>query len=391
MSKFPRIRAKEARRITLYSQALMANSWPVGQTSARVLEHLTYVQIDTISVLARAHDHVLFTRIPNGQSLATLVGRGLAFEYWSHAASFLPKSEFRYSLLRKQRYLSGEYHWFRETSVHKKLRPQILKRIEKEGPLSSRDFESKNKKSGWFERSPEKQVLEQLFMEGKLMIRARNGFQKIYDLTERVFPESVSITVPTRQEFADHFVKSQILANGFMSFEDLCYLRTNWKKEIADALQRGIDSKRISTLEVEGGEYFCWTDNWEKTMEASKSAKFRTLILSPFDNLLIRRKRFERLFGFPYVLECYVPEKKRKWGYFCLPVILEGEMVALLDIRVDRKKRDYECKKFHSIDPKKKKEIWKRLEPTLESLVQFSLKLGEKNFISCEEENPSLA
>lgn len=375
MSKNLRLRSAEARRITLYSQALMRGSSPVVRTSETILEHLTYVQIDTISVLARAHDHILFSRMPEGESLASMVTKGMAFEYWSHAASYLPRTHFRYSLLRKQSYLSGETHWFRETAEHKKLRPIILKKIEREGPLSLRDFASKKARSGWFERSPEKQVLEQLFMEGKLMISARKGFQKIYDLTERVFPESVSLNVPSTQEFADHFVRSQLLAHGFFSFEDLCYLRTSIKKEIQESLRSGLEKNLVSRLEVEGREYFCWTEGFEKTLEEAKRAKFRTLILSPFDNLVIRRKRFQQLFGFPYVLECYVPEKKRKWGYFCLPILIDGEVAGLVDLRVDRKNRGYELKNFHVLEKKKKKEIWKQLESPLEDLVNFSLNL----------------
>ncbi len=391
MSKILRLRSAEARRITLYSQALMGNSAPVARTSEAVLEHLTYVQIDTISVIARAHDHVLFSRIPEGESLASMVARGVAFEYWSHAASFLPRSHFRYSLLRKQRYLSGESHWFRETNEHKKLRPMILKKIEREGPLSLRDFASQKAKSGWFERSPEKQVLEQLFMEGKLMISARKGFQKVYELTERAFPESLSLKAPSKQEFADHFVRSQLLAHGFFTLEDLCYLRTSLKKEIQESLRSGLEKNWISRVEVDGRENFYWTEGFEKSLEEAKGAKFRTLILSPFDNLVIRRKRFEQLFGFPYVLECYVPEKKRKWGYFCLPVLMEGEMVGLIDLRVDRKNRDYELKNFHVIEKKKKKEIWKKLESPIEDLVNFSLNLHARNLISCEDEIASLA
>ncbi len=373
MKKIPALTRSEARKIALYSQGLTLDSQLDEQSPAGVLEHLSYIQLDTISVIARAHDHILFTRVENGASLNQLVQQKEAFEYWSHAASYLPMRDFRFSLPRKQRFASGEWHWFQPTVTHKKLRPYILKRIEKEGPLGAKDFESTRKTSGWFDWKPAKQMLEQLFMEGKLMVKERRGFQKIYDLTERVVPEGVDQRPPTKSEFADHLVESHLRAHGLMNLEEISYLRPYLRQEIRESVKRGIQENWLMPIEVEDRERVALREDWDQLWENAKNAKGRNILLSPFDNLVIRRKRFAELFGFNYTLECYVPEKKRKWGYFCLPALVAGEFVGLVDLKVDRKKSDYELKNFHPLEKKNKKAIWKKILPEVEKLVRFSL------------------
>ncbi len=374
MSQPTVLSSSEAKRIALYSQVLTSPSAVPKLAPAAVLGHLNYIQLDTISVIARAHDHILFTRIKQGESLNQLVQQKQAFEYWSHAASYLPMRDFRFSLPRKQRFASGEWHWFQPSGAHKKLRPHILRRIEKEGPLGAKDFDSPRKSSGWFDWKPAKQMLEQLFMEGKLMVTERRGFQKIYDLTERVVPAGVDQTMPSALELAEHLVKSHLRAHGFMNLEEIAYLRRHHRELIRETLARGVKEAWLISIQIGERESFALRESWDQLWENAKLAKARTLLLSPFDNLVIRRKRFAELFGFQYTLECYVPEKKRQWGYFCLPVLLDGDFVGLVDLKVDRKKADYELRKFHPLQKKKKQELWKKIEPEVEKLVHFSLR-----------------
>jgi uncharacterized protein len=367
----------DARRIILYSQGLMASQPSTMKTPSGVVGQLSYIQIDTISVIARAHDHILWNRHRawENSSYRDLLKDKSVFEYWSHAASYLPMKDYRFSLPRKQLFVSGKWHWFTPTTEHKKLRSIILKRIEKEGALSTKDFEApKRKKSGWFEWKPAKQMLEQLFMEGKLMIESRQGFQKIYNLTERVLPKEVDQRIPSDQEFAQYLIFSHLRAQGIMSVEEISYLRSHSKKivseECAQLLKKGI----LISVEVDKRKYLALAESWDELVRSAKSSSYRNLLLSPFDNLLIRRKRFEHLFDFSYTLECYVPEKKRKYGYFCLPAMIDGNVVGVVDLKVDRKQKNWRIASFHSVEKKQKKEILKIIHPTIDELGKFSLK-----------------
>ncbi|MEM7647038.1 MAG: crosslink repair DNA glycosylase YcaQ family protein, partial [Pseudomonadota bacterium] len=170
---------KEAQKIILQSQLLTGSR----VTPIQAIEHLGYVQIDTISVIERAHHHVMWTRCPEYQpeDLAQLVQDRKVFEYWSHAASYLPMKDYRFTLPMKKRFRSQENSWFPKNP---QLMKSVLKRIKEEGPLRSIDFkrERASKTNGWWDWKPTKKALERLFMEGKLEITRREGFQKVYDL-----------------------------------------------------------------------------------------------------------------------------------------------------------------------------------------------------------------
>jgi len=162
--------ATKLRRIALNQQGLLrAESFGRGKRAVlRAIERLGYVQIDTISVVERAHHHVLWTRVPNysPRHLEQLVSERKLFEYWYHAAAFLPMADYRFSLPR-MRQLNGERNWYKNGD--RKLMLEILARIEVEGPLRARNFEdARTSNSGWWDWKPAKQALEQLFMQGEL-------------------------------------------------------------------------------------------------------------------------------------------------------------------------------------------------------------------------------
>lgn len=144
---------EEARALSLHSQGLGSRD-AFGKGSAavlRALEHLAYVQIDTISVVERAHHHVLWNRVSDyrAEVLSELVAERKAFEYWSHAAAFLPMCEYRFTLPRKRLYATGKKHWFKATAEHKRERLRILAKLRAEGPVSIRDFPSAREKKLW--------------------------------------------------------------------------------------------------------------------------------------------------------------------------------------------------------------------------------------------------
>lgn len=338
------ISLEEARARIVFAQGLGSegNRFGAGKDGTlAALEHLSYVQIDTISVVERAHHHVLHTRVGDYQPrfLHELVSKDkTAFEYWSHAAAFLPMTDYRFSLLRKKRYADGLAHWFVPTREHKKQRKIILERLRAEGPLQIKDFERPTgAKTGWFEHTPAKQMFEQLFMEGVVMIRERKGFHKIYDLTERVLPSHVNTDLPTDEENAMYLIRAGLKTLSLANYKELSYARRLYfKTPIKKALQKMLKSGEISPIQVEGldSDYYTFTENLNHTPEF---APINTVqVLSPFDSFVIQRQRMQNFFDFNYQIECYVPEPKRKYGYFALPLLYRNQLIGLIDAKAHR-------------------------------------------------------
>jgi uncharacterized protein YcaQ len=336
----------EARSIALRAQGLEEDApWGSGEAGARkTLQHLGYVQIDTISVVERAHHHVLWSRNPayRPDDLASLIGKKQAFEYWDHAASFLPIEAYRFCLPRMQALESGKSsHWFKRDRA---MMARVLARIRAEGPLQARDFEPpEGGRAGgpWFEWKPAKRALEQLFMEGQLMIASRRGFQKVFDLTERVLPPGLDTRVPAPGELAAYLVERALRTHGIFREPEARYLRRGLDQPVAQAVRHAIESGQAREVRIQGQRnavYVASTAALE-TLSKSGARGHKARLLSPFDSFVIQRKRLRDLFSFDYLIECYVPAPKRKFGYFCLPVLWRGELVCRIDAKADRNAR----------------------------------------------------
>jgi uncharacterized protein YcaQ len=346
----PRVDQRRLRRVALQQQGLLRpQAFGRGRKAVlRALLRLGYVQIDTISVVERAHHHVLRSRVPNfvPSQLQKLVAAGDVFEYWSHAAAFLPMRDYRFSLPRKQAFRRGENHWGR--SRDKKLMADILARIEAEGPLKSRDFEQAGKGGGgWWEWKPAKQALEQLFMQGDLMVYAREGFQKTYDLPGRVLPQSVDTTMPDTREYAAHLVDTTLQAQGFTSMASISYLRKGapLRQAIRSELDERLDRGELLAVQLAEGAVFYGLP--ELLESAPARATKRVHILSPFDNALIQRDRTRQLFDFDYQVECYLPQDKRRYGYFALPLLYGAEFIGRMDCKAHRGTGTFEIRALH--------------------------------------------
>ncbi len=306
---------------------------PISDT-LEVLEHLSYVQIDTISVVERAHHHVLWSRNPHYHPthLDELIQQKQAFEYWSHAAAYLPMRDFRFSLPRKHALKTGQQtHWYKKDEP---LMANILARIAAEGPLMAKDFASEGKKVNGWGSKPTKQALESLFMQGDLMICERRNFHKVYDLTENVLPEGTNTQLPTPQEHGQFLILHFLNAHGFGSLAEMSYLLKETKSVVRDALNALLESGAVKKIMINNVVYFSTSEALARLdlRLRRKQAK----ILSPFDNLLIQRKRASAIFNFDYLIECYVPAAKRQFGYFCLPILWDGQLIARADCKVDR-------------------------------------------------------
>ncbi|MEM6346447.1 MAG: crosslink repair DNA glycosylase YcaQ family protein [Bacteroidota bacterium] len=333
---------KHARRLALKAQALLKPN-PFGkgkQAVQKAVNQLSYVQIDTISVIERAHLHVLRTRVSNFQPemLDQLVSKDRStFEYWSHAAAYLPMEDYRYSLPRKQSIKNGENSWFRQPP---KEMAEVLARIQAEGPLRSKDFATKAKRSGeWWDWKPAKQALEQLFHEGELMIAERKGFQKVYDLPERVLPNWVDTSFPTEDEMARHLIERCLQNRAFASLKEIGYLRKGYRNLLKKTLAGMVEAGEIEAIQIDGAsdEYYAFPATLSRSVP--RIGKKRATLLSPFDNIIIQRKRLAMLFDYWYQIECYVPAPKRKYGYFVLPILFGDQLVGRLDPKADRNKQ----------------------------------------------------
>jgi uncharacterized protein len=328
---------QQARKLVLLSQRVppQKHKGSALEATLSAIENLGYIQIDTISVIERAHHHTLWNRNPryNSSHLELLLSDKQIFEYWSHAAAYLPMRDYRYSLIRKQAIASGEEkHWY---DLDRRLMLSVLKRIEQEGPLMAKDFEHKGKKTEDWTSKPARRALEYLFMQGELMIHCRKKFHKVYDLTERVIPKNTDCSLPSPKEYARFLISRYLNANGLGQAAEIGYLLKNTKPLISECLQEMNSNSELIQINVGGNNYFALPSSLELLEKTLPYGKLK--ILSPFDNLLIQRKRMLALFNFDYQIECYVPESKRKFGYFSLPILWDGRLIARMDCKADRK------------------------------------------------------
>ncbi len=330
--------AAKLRRIALNQQGLLkAEFFGRGRRATlRAIEQLGYVQIDTISVVERAHHHVLWSRVPNYRPkfLDQLVKQRLVFEYWFHAAAWLPMTDYRFALPRMAT-INGERNWFEASD--RKLTDSILRRIETEGPLRARDFaDTREVNNGWWDWKPAKQALEQLFMRGELMVSGREGFQKVYDLSERVLPDWVDRSMPGLDDYASHLIDTTLRAHGFASLVSMTYLRKG--KQLRDAVKQQLlqrlETNLLTTVDLGDNNPLYIDPELLESRAPRSSAQVR--ILSPFDNAVIQRQRGREIFAFDYQIECYVPAPLRQFGYFCLPIMYRDRLVGRIDCKAHR-------------------------------------------------------
>jgi hypothetical protein len=352
VAKEKKLSKKEAAEASLQAQGLF-NTFGRGKAGViKAIQHLSYVQLDTLAVVTRAHHHTLWNRVENYKEsmLNELVKEKKIFEYWSHAAAFLPMEDYRFSLVRKNEFLKGKKHWF---AKDKKIHKYVLDKIKAEGALQSKDFETDKRRGSWFDWKPAKIALEQLFQDGSLMVVERKGFQKVYDLAERVLPAGINTALPSKEEFAEYLIQSNLRAHGLASLKDMTHLRKGMGPVVTKVLKKMIATEEILPVHVESSREAYYQLPLEDTLRVPSEYQLpieqpiKTVILSPFDNAIIRRQRVKDLFDYDFFLECYLPEPKRKFGYFCLPVLYHGKFVGKFDPKADRASGIFYVKSFY--------------------------------------------
>ena len=349
------------RRLAITQQGLTTpSSFKQGISGTRqAIEHLGYVQIDTISVVERAHHHVLWNRVQqyDVNHLNQLVQQQQIFEYWFHAASYLPMKDYRYVLPQMEAIRNGQHRYFGRGDV--KLMNEIMARAKDEGHIRLRHIDPSNKKKsgGWWNSSLARRSIEQLFMQGDLMICERNGMEKVYSLAEQCIPQNLDMRMPTLQEYARYLFDTTMKAHGIFTWKQLIHLKTG--KAIRDAMREIVNeqldagtitcldklehSNGIHHLDKEKQNIFIQINALEQLSHIPPKVK----ILSPFDNLVIHRERLKSLFQYDYRLECYVAAPKRVFGYFCLPILYGEHIVGKMDCKAHRAQKRFEVLSLH--------------------------------------------
>jgi uncharacterized protein len=353
-SPIPSLSLPQARRLALSAGAGFHRPPGRGPLAvAALVERIGFVQIDTISVVERAHHHIVAARLPGYQT--GWLAAAPVFEYWAHAAAYLPWSDFRHTLPRKERIKANGHDWFRAEKTEADL---VLERIRMEGPLMARDFEAPKRTAGWWDWKPAKRALEYLFMAGDLMVLPRQGFQKVFDLTERVLPFGTDTRTPSPAEHAAWYIHRALDAWGLVARDEIAYQRKEHLGAIDAVLKEEEEAGNLVRVAVDGlakVSYWARPGDLER-VDAFSSSGRELRILSPFDPFLIHRKRISRLFGFDFTIECYVPAEKRVFGYFALPLFQGDSFVGLLDAKADRDEGVLEVRRVRFDGPSKKRE-----------------------------------
>lgn len=336
-----------ARRLAIRAQGL-DGGWPLDdgvEGAAQVIERLGRVQIDSIHVVQRAHHHALWTRHrdyapPMLHELQTTQRR--VFEgWWGSGISVLPIGDYRYTLPRMREFAASAYMQ-RFRAEHEPLLGEILARIRVEGPLGAADFEAPEGfvRGTWWNWKPAKRALEVLFTLGELMVQQRRNFQRIFDLPERVLPPGVDTTEPTLAEAARFMMRRFLAAHGLVALEEI--RRGHGSLPLAAALRELVEAGEAVPVAVEGLTSPTYYAQPQALAEAATTeANPRVRLLSPFDGLVIERRRLQRLFAFDYTIECYLPAPKRQWGYFCLPILWGDRLVGRLDPKAERQSQTF--------------------------------------------------
>ncbi len=334
--------AAQARRIAIAAQGL-AGPPPSGAVTParlkRLVTALGVIQIDSVNVLTRSHYLPPFARLgayPREMLDTAAWGeKPVLFEYWGHEASFLPVASqplFRWRMARAR---AGET-WSGLAAFGRERRDYIdavFRRIEQEGPLTGGDFADAPRQAGWWNWSHGKRALEWLFWAGAITTRTRRGFERVYDLTERVLPPAViDAPTPSEAEAQRDLLRIAARAMGVATAGDLRdYFRLP-VAEFKDRLAELVDAGDLTPVVVAG---------WDRPAYLARDARIPrrasgAALLSPFDNLIWRRERTERLFGLRYRIEIYTPAHKRTHGYYVLPFLLGDALAARVDLKADR-------------------------------------------------------
>jgi uncharacterized protein YcaQ len=369
MTDLLEISAADARLAALHAQGLLSGAMPLRPSQAAraaagrrvaavdtMLRHLGAVQLDTVSVLARSHELVAYSRLGavGREAVETAYwggGRGLehpgpvrTFEYWSHAASILPVEEWPWFAFRRRSYRRRGIRWH---DVPTQALDALRDRLRAEGPLTTTELGGAKRSGEWWDWSEAKVAVEWLLDVGEVVCARRVGWRRVYDLAERAVPaahrtpdaswvDTDGVLGPDDDTCLSELLLRSVRACGVGSVGDVADVHrlgsvTEPRSRLERLLAQLVDAGDVRRVRVQGWSRPAYADPAALAAVAAGPGRSRTTLLSPFDSLVWHRGRTERLFGFDYVMELYVPAAQRRYGYFTMPVLHGGRLVARVD------------------------------------------------------------
>ncbi|MGH9271088.1 MAG: winged helix-turn-helix domain-containing protein [Ilumatobacteraceae bacterium] len=334
-----KLSAGQARRMAVAAQGL-GEPRPSGRIDRRhlrkVFARIGVIQIDSVNVLVRSQELPLFARLgPHPRNLLPdALADGELFEYWAHMAAIVPSEQHR--LFRWK--MAQTHHWGAMDRLARD-RPtfveEVFERISADGPLTAADLEQRvGPKGPWWDWDDGKIALEELFHRGRVVGRRRGSdFARLYDLPERVLPASaLGGPTPDEPEARKGLLELAARALGVATLDDLTDYHRQRNQPCRPLVAELVEEGRLLPAEVDG-----WTRPAFVHVDAKVPRRIESrALLSPFDSLVWNRARNERLFGFHYRIEIYVPPPKRVYGYYVLPFLVDGELVGRVDLKADR-------------------------------------------------------
>jgi uncharacterized protein YcaQ len=345
-----------ARSLLLAAQGLLhERTAPAGREDLlAAVRRMGALQIDTIHVVARSQLLVLWSRLGafDPRWLDELLAEGALFEYWSHAACFLPIEDFRLyrpAMLRPRE--DGRLGaWLKQ---HEEVAERVLERIRREGAVRAADFErADGRKGAWWDRKPEKHALEALYYTGVLMIARREGFQRVYDLRERVLPGWNDADLPSESEVEREMALRAVRALGVAPARWVPDYFRRPRKGSAALLRQLASEGALVEVDVPGlgpESAYVHPDHLPLANAAAEGELHSavTTLLSPFDPVVWDRARARELFGFEYRIEVYTPAAERKFGYFTMPILHRGRLAGRLCPKAHRGEGVFEVRRLH--------------------------------------------
>ena len=389
MSIKPELEMTEVVKLWLHRQGLAAvdnNNKLTKRTFQRHLTQTGALQIDSVNVVDRAHYLTLWSRFGNydRSRVDRWVYRDkIAYEYWGHEASLLPISNLPLGRRRMKRFPPARWKsssWWERYQTTASSKRRVIKRLTEMGPLESVDFQKRANEQSSHEpgiwnstlEKEDKRSLQLLWHAGRTAISGRRHFRKIFDLAERIYPES-DIATPT--EYEDSWLLQGLSGNGIASEAHLTnYLTSpNLKAgQQAKVIARNLKQKRIVEVSVRGFARPFYALPKHLDLLGRLDPPVGTTLICPFDSLLWQRKRAKELMDFHYRVEIYVPERKRQFGYYVLPILHNGKLVGRLDPKFDRAKNTLRINSIHLEENfRAGKSFNKALSVKLNSLAEF--------------------
>lgn len=337
---------KQARRLALAAQGFAGRQPPTLIKAAqvnRLIERLGVLQIDSVNAVVRSHYLPLFSRLGNYSPLlleqaAWSTGRRRSlFEYWGHEASLLPLALYPLMRWRMARAAQGQGIYQQMARFGREQQAtiaRVLAIVEQQGALGAGSLSTREERAGpWWDWSQEKHALEWLFAAGQVTVAGRRGFERLYDLPERVIP----------REILQHAPLSEAEAQRGLLLHSATALGVGTEKDLRDyfRLEPADSRARLAELVEDGQLLACRVQGWKQPAFCLPTPKIpravpASALLSPFDSLIWERSRTERLFDFRYRLEIYTPQARRVYGYYVLPFLHHERIAARIDLRAER-------------------------------------------------------